>query len=140
MSDAAVLLRHLGYRPAREFALRDLSLSVPRGAIYGFLGPNGSGKTTTIKLMLGMLPAAEGTIEVLGESIPARAHRALARVGYVPERSHLYPALSVEELIRYHRSFYPTWDDAQAERLRRAFALRADQRIGRLSKGERASS
>jgi ABC-2 type transport system ATP-binding protein len=111
-------------------------MRVPNGSVYGFLGPNGSGKTTTIRLMLGMLPPADGTITVLGHDVPRGAHHALARIGYVPERLHLYPMLTVEETMRYHASFYERWDAAEGERLRRAFDLRAEQRVGRLSKGE----
>ena len=132
----ALRIDQLAYRAGRHFAIRDLGMSVPRGAVYGFLGPNGSGKTTTIRLLLGMLPAEHGTIELLGHDMPRGAHRALARVGYVPERLHLYPTLTVEETMRYHASFYPTWDAALADEKRQAFGLRPEQAVGRLSKGE----
>jgi ABC-2 type transport system ATP-binding protein len=132
----AITIDDLSYRAGRHFAIRDLRMRVPNGSVYGFLGPNGSGKTTTIRLLLGMLPPADGTITVLGHEIPGGAHHALARIGYVPERLHLYPILTVAETMRYHASFYPTWDATEAERLRRAFDLRDEQRVGRLSKGE----
>lgn len=132
----AISIDGLAYRAGRHFAIRDLQMRVPNGSVYGFLGPNGSGKTTTIRLLLGMLPPADGTITVLGHDIPRGAHNALARIGYVPERLHLYPMLTIEETMRYHASFYSRWDAAEAERLRRAFDLRAEQRVGRLSKGE----
>ena len=135
MTDA-ITIRNLTYRAGRDFAIRDLAMSVPAGSVYGFLGPNGSGKTTTIRLLLGMLPADDGTIAVLGHDIPRGTHRALAKIGYVPERLHLYPALTVEETMRYHAAFYPDWDGARAEALRRQFALRAEQQVERLSKGE----
>lgn len=135
MTDA-IKIRNLAWRAGREFAIRDLAMTVPAGAIYGFLGPNGSGKTTTIRLMLGMLPPEDGTIEVLGHSVPRFAHRALANVGYVPERLHLYQGLTVDESIKYHRAFFPSFDDAEAERLRKRFGLREDQLVQRLSKGE----
>lgn len=135
MSDA-ISLRHVAYRPAKEFAIRDLNMTVPTGAIYGFLGPNGSGKTTTIKLLLGMLRAQDGLIQVLGHTIPQSAHKALARIGYVPEKPHLYGSLTVGEMMDHHRAFYPTWDEARGQELRRQFTLRSEQRIERLSKGE----
>ncbi|HVZ48200.1 MAG TPA: ABC transporter ATP-binding protein, partial [Gemmatimonadaceae bacterium] len=103
---------------------------------YGFLGPNGSGKTTVIRLLLGMLRAGDGTVTVLGHDVPDGIHQALARTGYVPERLHLYPTLTVEETIRYVSAFYRDWDGARAEDLRRRFALRAEQPVERLSKGE----
>ena len=135
MTDA-IRIDALTYRAGSHFAVRDLSMTVARGAVYGFLGPNGSGKTTTIRLLLGMLPPDGGSISVLGHAVPRDAHRALARVGYVPERLHLYPMLTVAETMRYHASFYPTWDARQADELRRQFDLRGDARVGRISKGE----
>jgi ABC-2 type transport system ATP-binding protein len=132
----AISIDSLAYRAGRHFAIRDLRMRVPNGAVYGFLGPNGSGKTTTIRLLLGMLPPADGSITVLGHDMPRGAHHALARIGYVPERLHLYPMLTVGEAIRYHASFYARWDHVEAERLRRSFELRGEQRINRLSKGE----
>ncbi len=132
----AISLKHVAYRPAREFAIRDLNMTVPAGAIYGFLGPNGSGKTTTIKLILGMQEADDGTIDVLGHTIPQGAPQALARIGYVPEKVHLYASLTVGEMMDHHRAFFPTWDAARAGELRRQFGLRTEQKIDRLSKGE----
>lgn len=132
----AINIDALSYRAGRHFAIRDLRMRVPNGSVYGFLGPNGSGKTTTIRLLLGMLPPADGSITVLGHDVPRHAHLALARIGYVPERLHLYPMLTVAETMRYHASFYPCWDATEAKRLRRAFELREEQRVSRLSKGE----
>ena len=82
MSDA-IHIRNLGYRAGKEFAIRDLAMTVPTGSVYGFLGPNGSGKTTTIRLMLGMLPKLDGEVTVLGHSMPEGAHHALAKIGFV---------------------------------------------------------
>ena len=110
---------------------------MPSGAIYGFLGPNGAGKTTTIRLLLAQLRPAAGTISVLGEPMPANVAKVLARTGFVPEALHLYPSLSVGEALRYHSAFYPTWDQRRAGEMAAAFRLDSDQRISRLSKGER---
>jgi ABC-2 type transport system ATP-binding protein len=133
---AAIEVRGLQYRAGARFSLADVSLTVPTGSIYGFLGPNGSGKTTTISLLLGQLRPQAGRIVVLGEPIPKNAERVLARVGYVPERPHLYGMLSVQESIAYHASFYPSWDAAMAGDLQRAFRLNGGARLSRLSKGE----
>jgi ABC-2 type transport system ATP-binding protein len=135
MTDA-IKIRNLGYRAGNEFAIRDLAMTVPEGAVYGFLGPNGSGKTTTIRLMLGMLPKDDGEITVLGHSVPDDVHKALGQVGYVPERLHLYQTLTVEESMNYHAAFYQRWDKTEAERLRKQFQLRESTLVGRLSKGE----
>lgn len=133
----AVEVHHLQYRAGKAFAIGDLSLTVPAGSIYGFLGPNGSGKTTTIRLLLGLLPPARGAITVLGAPMPKDAARVLGRIGYVPEQPHLDPTMTVAESLRFHAAFYATWDGAQAEMLRRRFGLRADQLFGRLSKGQK---
>ena len=69
----AISVDSLAYRAGRHFAIRDLRIRVPNGAVYGFLGPNGSGKTTTIRLLLGMLPPADGSISVLGHDMPRGA-------------------------------------------------------------------
>ena len=131
--------RGLSYRAGRgasAFELRDLELHVPAGSIYGFLGPNGSGKTTTIRLLTGMTRASSGEIRVLGNAYPHGIPAALARTGYVPERPHLYSSLRVDEAMRYHAAFYPTWDADWAARLRAELELPADRRVSRMSKGE----
>jgi ABC-type multidrug transport system ATPase subunit len=132
----AIETRDLGYRAGKAFEIRELALRVPAGAIYGFLGPNGAGKSTTIRLMLGLLRPLAGTITVLGRPIPAQAPRVLAHTGYVPERPHLYPSLTVEESLRYHASFYPTWDQRWADELFGRFGLDRSRLLSRLSKGE----
>jgi ABC-2 type transport system ATP-binding protein len=133
----AVEIRDLLYRAGKTFEIRDLAINVPTGSVYGFLGPNGSGKTTTIRLMLGLLRAARGHITVLGGDVPRESPRVLARTGYVPEAPHLYPMLTVDQLIRLHASFYPRWDAVWADELLRTFRLNHDSRFASLSKGEK---
>lgn len=132
----AIELRNVECRLGKSFEIRDLSLTVPAGSMYGFLGPNGSGKTTTIRLLLGLLRPARGDIAVLGRHIPEEAARALASIGYVPEQPHLYSSLTVDETLRYHAAFYASWDWKRAEELRRTFELAGPQPVGKLSKGE----
>ena len=132
----AIEVRGLTYHAGKSFAIRDLDLNVPAGSIYGFLGPNGAGKTTTIRLMLGMTKPESGTIRLLGREVPEGVHVALERIGYVPERPHLYPALSVEEAMRCHAAFFDRWDAAWATQLLRMFELPLERKVGKLSKGE----
>ncbi len=134
----AIEARDLRYRPGKGFELTDLNLNVPTGSVYGFLGPNGSGKTTTIRLALGLLRPAAGSITVLGERMPDHAPRVLARIGYVPEQPHLDATLTVRELMRFQASFYRTWDASRAEQLLRQFQLDEHRLFGRLSKGQKA--
>ncbi|HEV8264680.1 MAG TPA: ABC transporter ATP-binding protein [Gemmatimonadales bacterium] len=132
----AIEVRELHYRAGKTFEIRDFALSVPTGSLYGFLGPNGSGKTTTIRLLLGLLRPLGGRIAVLGGEVPRDIPRILARTGYVPEQPHLYPTVTVAEAMRFHAAFYTTWDWPWADDLTRQFQLDRDSRLGQLSKGE----
>ena len=76
-----------------QLAVDDLGLAVPRASVYGFLGPNGSGKTTTIRMLLGLIHPTQGSVELLGAAIPAAAARVLPRVGSLVEGPAFYPYL-----------------------------------------------
>jgi ABC-2 type transport system ATP-binding protein len=77
-----------------QIAVNDVDLIVPRGAIYGFLGPNGSGKTTTIRMLLGLIAPHAGSVELLGQAMPASATRVLPRVGALIEGPAFHPYVS----------------------------------------------
>jgi ABC-2 type transport system ATP-binding protein len=133
----AIEIERLHYR-AGSFELRDVNLHVPTGSIYGFLGPNGSGKTTTMRLILGLLRPLAGRITVLGDRMPEDGPRILARVGYVPEQPHLDSTLTVREILTFQSAFYATWDWPCAEDLLGRFQLDEDTLFARLSKGQKA--
>src|SRR5215468_2133273 len=80
-------------------AVRELSLEVPAGAIYGFIGPNGSGKTTTLRMIMRILHPDRGTIRVLGEQALGAA---TDRVGYLPEERGLYKTMKVRDILRFY--------------------------------------
>src|SRR5437773_6285531 len=84
----------------KKVALRALNLNINRGEIFGLLGPNGSGKTTTIKLLLGLLFPTEGDALVFGQ--PAAEVRKNERIGYLPEESYLYRFLNAEETLDFY--------------------------------------
>jgi ABC-2 type transport system ATP-binding protein len=132
----AIETHELTYRAGKHFEIRDLALRVREGSIYGFLGPNGAGKTTTIRLLLGMLRPVKGTITVLGRTVPGEMARIMAQTGYVPERPHLYPYLTLEQAIRFHAAFYDGFDLEYAGELRRSFDLPLERKLSHLSKGE----
>ncbi len=133
----AIEVQDLHYRAGKSFAITNLDLHVPTGSIYGFLGPNGSGKTTTIRLLLGLLRPRAGRVTVLGREMPADAPHVLAHTGFVPEQPHLDPTLTVRETLRFQAAFYPRWDRTWAEQHLLKFDL--DERVpfGRLSKGQK---
>lgn len=119
-------------------ALASVSLSLPRGGVYGLVGVNGAGKTTLIKHILGLLRAESGSVRIFGLDPVAEPVAVLSRIGYLSEENDLPGWMRVEELIRYQRAFYSGWDDAYAEELRRAFALDPAAKIKTLSKGQKA--
>lgn len=137
MAANAIHLQHVvkgfGDRPV----LRDLDLQVPEGSVTAFLGRNGSGKTTTIKLLLGLLDPEEGRVRVLGHD-PVEENRALLRrIGYVSEDRALYEWMSAEEMIRFTSAFYDEWDPVLAAQLCDRLGIDRDQRIRKMSRGEK---
>ncbi len=102
----------------KKVALRALNLQIFRGEIFGLLGPNGSGKTTTIKLLLGLLFPTEGQAFVFGQ--PAAEVRKNERIGYLPEESYLYRFLDAEETLDFYGRLF---DLDSAERRKRAGEL-----------------
>lgn len=96
MSETAVRIERVTKRYAGHTAVRELSLSVPRGSIFGLLGPNGAGKTTTIRMLMNITVPDEGTIHVLGE--PASRDQS-HRVGYLPEERGLYKKMRVLDVL-----------------------------------------
>lgn len=134
----AVQSNALRYTPGPGFTISGLDLHVPVGAIYGFLGPNGSGKTTTLRLLLGLLRPQGGSVTVLGLGMPDHAPELLARIGFVPEQPHFDPTQTVRELLRFQAAFYPSWSWPAAESLLGQFELEDRKLFGKLSKGQKA--
>lgn len=94
MSDLAVETSALTKRFGRQVAVDGIDLAVPTGSVFGFLGPNGSGKTTTIRVLLGLAAATSGTAQVLGHQVPDRLSGALPHVGALIEGPAFYPFLT----------------------------------------------
>ena len=138
MSESIISVSELTRRFGATTALDSVSLSMPPGAVYGLVGANGAGKTTLIKHVLGLLRAESGSVRVFGLDPVADPVGVLSRIGYLSEENDLPGWMRVDELIRYSRAFYPAWDDAYAEELRQAFALRPTARIKELSRGQKA--
>jgi len=129
-------------RVVRQFgnttALDGLSLTVPRGGVFGLIGGNGAGKTTLIKHILGLLKAQSGTVQVFGFDPVANPVGVLGRIGYLSEERDLPNWMRVGELMRYTQAFFPNWDETYAEELRMAFDLDAKAKVKNLSRGQRA--
>ena len=115
-------------------ALNSLSMTVPKGAVYGLVGPNGAGKSTAIRLLTGVYQPDAGSITLDGAPIyenPA----AKMRMSYIPDEIFYFPSASLEEMRKYYKGFYPKFDDALFDRLYEVFALPKKSPIRRFSKG-----
>jgi ABC-2 type transport system ATP-binding protein len=136
--DAVVAVTRLSRHFGTKKALDDVSLSVPRGAVFGLVGENGAGKSTLIKHLLGLWRAETGSVRLFGLDPVSHPVAVLGRIGYLSEEPDLPGWMRVGELLRYTQAFYPRWDAAYAEHLCGRFALDADARVTTLSKGQRA--
>ncbi len=119
----------------RVTALRDQTLRVPRGGIYGFLGRNGSGKTTAIKILAGLVKPDGGSARVLGRTPFEFTLEDRQRVGYMSEKQVLPANFKVGKLMAFCAPFYPRWDHRLANRLMERFRIDPAVRIRTLSQG-----
>lgn len=136
-SELAVTTRALSKQYGALRALHDLALQVPEGAVYLLVGPNGAGKSTAIKILIDQVRPTSGEATVLG--LNPQMHPALVRanVGYVPEQLDWgYGWMRVGRLLEHHARYFPSWDAAYANRLAKSFALKLDQKMSTLSKGQ----
>jgi ABC-2 type transport system ATP-binding protein len=134
---AVIQTRGLSKRYASTLALDSLDLTVAPGEVYGYLGPNGSGKTTTIRLLLGLHRPSAGSVELFGIDAwrhPVEAHR---RVAYVAGEPFLWPALTGAETFEFLARIRGGVDTAYRDELIERFRLDADKKVRALSKGNR---
>ena len=115
-------------------ALDDLSLTVPKGAVYGLVGPNGAGKSTAIRHMTGVYRADSGNVTLEGQPIFENP-QAKGRIGYIPDDVFYYPSATLEEMHRFYRGIYPKFDDDLYNRMKEIFQLPEKTPIRRYSKG-----
>ncbi|HUB27391.1 MAG TPA: ABC transporter ATP-binding protein [Tepidisphaeraceae bacterium] len=120
----------------RTQVLRGVDLHVPAGQTFAFLGRNGAGKTTSIRMMLGLLSPDSGEIRILGMDPRTQALEIRRRVGYVAEDPAMFGWMRVSQILSFVSPFYPTWDAAWAKNLTERFELPLKTRIKNLSKGQ----
>lgn len=118
--------------------LTGLSLQVNKGEVYGFLGRNGAGKSTAIRMMMGITKISSGSIQLFGQSIGSNVIEARRRIGYVAQEQHFYPWMTPKNLAKFVRGFYPKWDQSRYENLLSLFELPMTRKIGNFSGGMKA--
>jgi len=135
VSENVISAKNLVRRFGKTVAVNSAAFEVPRGSAFGLFGTNGAGKTTTIRMLLGLLMPNSGTMDVLGMDPRKSGAKIRSRTGYVPEGHHFYDWMKVVELVRFTKSFYPAWNDAEEKKLLGRFGLDPDKKIRELSKG-----
>jgi ABC-2 type transport system ATP-binding protein len=116
-------------------AVDGLTLQVPEGCIYAFLGSNGAGKTTTIKMLMNIVRATSGTAQIMGVEPAKLSPREWQKIGYVSENQQLPEWMTVQQLINYCQPLYPTWDPALCDKLRQDFDLPLERKLKEFSRG-----
>lgn len=142
MSDYAILASGLTRKFGDFTAVEGLNLKVPKGSIYGFLGPNGCGKSTTLRMLTGLLSPTFGEVEVLGLSIPKQAELLRRRIGYMTQKFSLYDDLSVFENLQFIGEIYGIPARQRRIRIQEQMVTygldqRSRQRAGEMSGGQR---
>ena len=115
-------------------ALDDLSMHVPKGAVYGLVGPNGAGKSTAIRHLTGVYRPDCGSLTMEGQPIYENT-AVKTRIGYIPDEIFYFPSANLEDMRKYYRGIYPTFDDALFSRLYEVFQLPPKSPLRRFSKG-----
>jgi len=120
------------------FSLENINIMLPEGYIMGFIGPNGSGKTTTIKLLMNLVKPDKGNIKLFGMEWDEQNEIQLKqRIGYVGEEQPFYDEMTVKWTSDFVSRFYPNWDDKVYNELMVQFNIDRKKKVGELSKGNR---
>jgi len=139
MNDLSVQFHGVSKRYT-HFSLENIHLELPTGSIMGFIGANGAGKSTTIRILMGLVHQDSGTVHVLGHAMPADQAAAKLDIGFVSEDMRLYGQATLAWHMDFLRPIYPRWDQSYAESLARRFDLKPQQKIKGLSHGQRVKA
>ncbi len=142
MSELAINARKLSRNFGSLKAIQSLDLAVEKGCIYGFLGPNGCGKTTAIRLLTGLLRPSSGSVEVLGQQLPKSANKLRMEIGYMTQKFSLYDDLTVKENLLFLSKIFAIPAKQQNKRIQALLSLyeldtKANQLAGSMSGGQR---
>lgn len=133
-NDVLVKMKQVTKSYGKKVALQDLSFSIPKGKIIGLLGPNGSGKTTVIKLLSGLLQPNQGEVLVLGEK-PSLASKRI--ISYLPDTSYFNDYMKIKDLLSLFEDFYADFDANRARELLLDLNLDIEGTLKNLSKGNK---
>ncbi|MBR5739947.1 MAG: ABC transporter ATP-binding protein [Firmicutes bacterium] len=120
----------------QNYALDGLTMTVPKGSVYGLMGVNGAGKTTIIRHLAGFLIQDNGSITVEGETV-ADNEKLKERMVFIPDEVYFFRGYSLKEMSEYYRNIYPGWDQTRFDSMVRDFGLDLNQNLGKFSRGMR---
>ena len=123
-----------------HFALDNINLELPTGTVMGFIGANGAGKSTTIRILMGLVHQDRGSVQVLGHAMPQEQAKAKLDIGFVSEDMRLYGSATLAWHMGFIQSIYPKWDQPYAENLLQRFDLKPQQKIKGMSHGQRVKA
>lgn len=136
MNEIAIKIDQVVKSFGHKQVLQNVSLSIPAGQTLALLGRNGAGKSTTIRILLGLIPADSGAVRLGGLDPAANSIQVLSLVGYLAEDQTMYPWMTPIELCRFLAPFYRTWDMTLAHDYLERFEIPHSTKIGSLSKGQ----
>lgn len=136
-TEPIVKIRGLTKTFKKKPAIESVDLDIHRGRIIGLLGPNGCGKSTLIRHLIGLYLPTRGTCVTFGCEAAKLGPKELSRIGYVHQEGELIDWMTVEQLIRYVAAYYPNWNTNLENRYIRDFEIRLKDRVGTLSPGQR---
>ena len=139
MNDLAVQFKGVN-KKYTHFALENIDLELPSGSIMGFIGANGAGKSTTIRILMGLVHQDRGSVQVLGHPMPSDQAAAKLDIGFVSEDMRLYGPATLAWHMEFLRPIYPRWDQSYADKLAQRFDLKPHQKIKGLSHGQRVKA
>ncbi|PUA29955.1 MAG: ABC transporter [Cellvibrio sp. 79] len=123
-----------------DFYLENLSMQLPEGQVMGLVGVNGAGKSTTMRLLMGLIQPDSGSVTALGYELPHQQVRVKEQIGYASEDMRMYKNETLGWHMRFIQSIYPGWDPLYADHLLKVFDLKADQKTKGFSHGQRVKA
>ena len=138
MKDAVITATGLTKYFGRKCVVDEVSFAVPRGSVTAFLGRNGSGKTTTLRMLLGLLEPTRGSSTLLGEDSQKLPAALRGAIGYLAENHPLINWMTVKQSAEFQSAFFPNWNDRIFNATVEHFALEPKAKAGSLSRGQRA--
>jgi ABC-2 type transport system ATP-binding protein len=139
MSDYAIEMTSV-FKNYADFSLNNLHLRLPHGQVMGLVGANGAGKSTTLRLLMGLIQADSGVVEVLGHKLPQGQVIAKQNIGYASEDIRLYKSENLRWHMDFVKSIYPSWDESYAKALATKFDIKPEQKLKGFSHGQRVKA